>query len=275
MSVATTAYGVTCNAGFGTQGTSGFSSFLSVLMWLLVMGCIVALGPSEAGATSQKGARKEVSTAKGTQSNKVSMRRPANSPTRNALLRQPIQPPLDPSDKWERMAVKSRAGDNFGAILTRLNMPQGERSLWERSIRRDIGNRPMPAGKDIYFYFTKTNLRGGRTVPGQLKAIEVDDTEALALSWEKGIRGILFQRREKPFDVEVKTVSGMVDTSLFEAGRKAGLQPVLLSQLADIFTWDIILKRKCIKGTLSRSCTNNAVVGVRKTSRRCASWPRS
>ncbi|HTF92491.1 MAG TPA: hypothetical protein VK632_05565, partial [Verrucomicrobiae bacterium] len=72
----------------------------------------------------------------------------------------------------------------------------------------------MPAGKDVHFYFTKTNLPGGRTVTGQLKAIEIDDTEALALSWEKGIRGILFQRREKPFDVDVKTVSGVVDTSL-------------------------------------------------------------
>ncbi len=145
------------------------------------------------------------------------------------------------------MIIKSRADDNFGAILTRLSMPQGERSLWERSIRRDIGNRPMPAGKDIHFYFTKTNLRGGRTVTGQLKAIEIDDTEALALSWEKGIRGILFQRREKPFDVDVKTVSGMVDTSLFEDGRKAGLQPALLSQLADIFTWDIDLEKEVHK----------------------------
>ncbi|MGH7871703.1 MAG: peptidoglycan DD-metalloendopeptidase family protein [Candidatus Binatia bacterium] len=146
------------------------------------------------------------------------------------------------------MIVKSRAGDSFATILTRLNMPAGERSLWERSIRRDIGNRPMPVGKEIHFYFTKTILGGGRTATGQLKAIEVEDTEALALSWEKGIRGILFQRREKPFDVEVKTISGVVDTSLFDDGRKAGLQPVLLSQLADIFTWDVDLEKEVHKG---------------------------
>ncbi len=106
----------------------------------------------------------------------------------------------------------------------------------------------MPAGKEILFYYTKSNLYGGRTVRGELKAIEIDDTDALALSWEKGIRGILFQRREKPFDVEVKTVSGMVDTSLFEDGRKAGLQPALLSQLADIFTWDIDLEKEVHRG---------------------------
>ena len=208
MSVALTAYGVTCNACLRPQGTSGFSSLFNVLTWLLVLGCIFGLRPHEANAAKQNGARKEISTAKATPASKSSTRRP-NSPTRNALLRQPIQPPLD-ADKWERILIKSRAGDNFGAILTRLGMPQGERSLWERSIRRDIGNLPMPAGKEILFYYTKSNLYGGRTVRGELKAIEIDDTDALALSWEKGIRGILFQRREKPFDVEVKTVSGMV-----------------------------------------------------------------
>jgi murein DD-endopeptidase MepM/ murein hydrolase activator NlpD len=247
MSVALTAYGVTCNACLRPQGTSGLSSLVSVPVWLLVLGCIFGLRPQEANAAKQKGARKEISTAKATPANNLSTRRP-NSPTRNALLRQPIQPPFDASDKWEHRIIKSRANDNFGAILTRLKMPQGERSLWERSIRRDIGNRPMPAGTDVHFYFTKTNLRGGRTVTGQLKAIEIDDTEALALSWEKGIRGILFQRREKPFDVDVKTVSGVVDTSLFEDGRKAGLQPALLSQLADIFTWDIDLEKEVHKG---------------------------
>ena len=56
------------------------------------------------------------------------------------------------------MIVQSRAGDNFATILTRLNMPAGERSLWERSIRRDIGNRPMPVGKQIHFYFTKSHF---------------------------------------------------------------------------------------------------------------------
>ena len=40
----------------------------------------------------------------------------------------------------------------------------------------------------------------------------------------------------------------MVDTSLFEDGRKAGIQPALLSQLADIFTWDIDLEKEVHKG---------------------------
>jgi murein DD-endopeptidase MepM/ murein hydrolase activator NlpD len=68
------------------------------------------------------------------------------------------------------------------------------------------------------------------------------------LTWEKGIKGILFQKREKPYDVEVKTVSGSVETSLFEYGRKVGIQSALISQLADIFTWDIDIEKEIHEG---------------------------
>ena len=85
-------------------------------------------------------------------------------------------------------------------------------------------------------------------LPGKLKALEIDQDDASTLTWEKGIRGILFQKREKPYDVEVKTVSGSVETSLLEDGRKAGVQSALLSQLADIFTWDIDLEKEIHEG---------------------------
>jgi len=78
--------------------------------------------------------------------------------------------------------------------------------------------------------------------------LELDQDDASILTWEKGFRGILFQKREKPYDVEVKTVSGSVDTSLFEDGRRIGIQPALLSQLADIFTWDIDIEKDIHQG---------------------------
>src|SRR5258708_19003719 len=85
---------------------------------------------------------------------------------------------------------------------------------------------------------------GTAVVAGKINAIETDQDGVSTLTWEKGIKGILFQKREKPYDVEVKTVSGSVETSLFEDGRKAGIQSALLSQLADIFTWDVDLEKE-------------------------------
>jgi murein DD-endopeptidase MepM/ murein hydrolase activator NlpD len=78
--------------------------------------------------------------------------------------------------------------------------------------------------------------------------MEVDFSDISTLTWEKGIRGILFQKREKPYDVEMKTVGASVENSLFADGQKAGIHPTLLSQLADIFTWDIDLEKDVHKG---------------------------
>jgi murein DD-endopeptidase MepM/ murein hydrolase activator NlpD len=107
----------------------------------------------------------------------------------------------------------------------------------------------LPIGREVHLYFAKpTLIRSRPGTPGQLKALELDQDDALTLTWEKGIRGILFQRREKPYDVEVKTVSAEVDSSLLEDGRKAGVHPALLSQLAEIFTWDVDLQTSVRKG---------------------------
>jgi murein DD-endopeptidase MepM/ murein hydrolase activator NlpD len=220
--------------------------FFNAFVWLVTVSFILGIKPSEANAVKQKNVRKEISKAKPKPASRSAGQ--VKAPARNALLRQPILPPLDP-DRREYVAAKARSGDTIGAILTRFQIPQAERSLWERSIRRDIGNRTIPLGKDIHLYFAKAGV-GSRQAPnGQLKAIEIDDSnEALALTWEKGIRGIIFQRREKPFDVELKAISGVVLDSLFEDGRKAGIHPALLSQLTDIFTWDIDLEKDIRKG---------------------------
>jgi murein DD-endopeptidase MepM/ murein hydrolase activator NlpD len=220
--------------------------FFNAFVWLLTVGFILGMKPSEANAVKQKNVRKEVSKAKTKPA--TGPARQAKAPARNALLRQPILPPLDP-DRREYMVAKARSGDTIGAILSRFQIPQAEKSLWERSIRRDTGNRMITPGKDIHLYFAKAGASTRQAPNGQLKAIEIDDSnEALALTWEKGIRGILFQRREKPFDVELKTISGLVEDSLFEDGRKAGIHPTLMSQLTDIFTWDVDLEKDIRKG---------------------------
>jgi len=246
MVFATTPSGTTCKTFTGTRCAPLPKRFFNAFVWLLTVGFILGMKPSDANAVKQKNVRKEVSKAKTKPT--TSPARRVKAPARNVLLRQPILPPLDP-DRREYVVAKARSGDTISAILNRFQIPQAERSLWERSIRRDIGNRIIPPGKDIHLYFAKARAGSRQTPNGKLKAIEIDDSnEALALTWEKGIRGILFQRREKPYDVELKTVSGVVEDSLFEDGRKAGIHSALLSQLTDIFTWDVDLEKEIHKG---------------------------
>jgi len=113
---------------------------------------------------------------------------------------------------------------------------------------RNIGSQTLPAGKEAHLFFSKSLMRRGSTTQGQLKAVEIDQNDSVTLTLEKGIRGIFVQRREKPYDVELKTVSASIEDSLFDDGRKAGVHPALLSQLADLFTWDIDLEKEIRKG---------------------------
>lgn len=216
------------------------------LAWFLLLATSVSISSGKTHAAKQESVGKR-------SPNKKDAAPPArkSSPTqaRTALLKQPGPPPVDPGEKREVVTYRVRRGDKLPDVLNRISMARAEKQHWIRAIKRDVGTRALPAGKAVQFYFTRPSVRGRvQTRSGQLKALEVDYNDSSTLTWEKGIRGILFQQREKPYDVELKTASAVVDESLFEDGRKAGIQSALLSQLVDIFTWDVDLEKEIRKG---------------------------
>ena len=166
-----------------------------------------------------------------------------------ALLRQPNPQPPDFSDKRDLVTYRVRPGETLSTVLIRHNVSKAESLLWARTMTRNVGNEALPAGKEAHLFFSKSFLRGRSSATrGQLKAVEIDQNDSVTLTLEKGIRGIFVQRRDKPYDVELKTVSAAIENSLFDDGRKAGIHPALLSQLADLFTWDIDLEKEVHKG---------------------------
>ena len=209
---------------------------------------VLALSPVDATATNQRTLRKVVPKTK---PNPVgpTIRKVASAQGAKPILRSRLPEPIDPLERREHLLHRVRPGDTFSEILGRYHLPEADKQLWLRSLTREYAGRRLPIGRDVHLYFAKPMLIRSRAgTPGQLKALELDQDDAFTLTWEKGIRGILFQRREKPYDVEIKTVSGEVDSSLFEDGRRAGVHPVLLSQLAEIFTWDIDLQKAVVRG---------------------------
>ena len=223
---------------------SVFSKILKTFIWLWILTMVVATKPAEAQAAKQKSARKEPAKGK-PNSPSVPIKRLIKSQTEQAPVAQTEPAPIDPFERWQHVLQRTKAGDKLPELLSRFPVPQAERQLWTRSIQRNIGDQALSAGKEIHFYFAKPNIANRNP---QLKALEVDYNAASTLTWERGIRGILFQRREKPYDVELKTASAEVENSLFEDGQKAGIHPTLLSQLADIFNWDIDLENDIHKG---------------------------
>jgi murein DD-endopeptidase MepM/ murein hydrolase activator NlpD len=228
----------------GTGGTfsgqhqfSAFPSVLRTLVWLWVIGSVFAMKPTAVQGSNPKTVRKESPKGKTT----------APAPPIRRLTKAQSEAPADAMERREHVTQQTRTGDTLLELLSRFGLSNVERQLWTRSIQRNIGTRGLlPAGKEVHFYFT--NLMPGSRRSPQLKALEVDFSDTSTLTWEKGIRGILFQRREKPYDVELKAVSASVENSLFTDGQKAGIHPALLSQLADIFTWDLDLERDARKG---------------------------
>lgn len=167
----------------------------------------------------------------------------------SAILRQSSPQPMDFSEKRELVSYRVRPGETLSDVLNRHNVSKAEILLWARTMTRNLGSQALPAGREAHLFFSKSILRGrGSVTRGQLKAFEIDQNDSFTLTLEKGIRGIFVQRREKPFDVELKTVSASIEESLFDDGRKAGIHPALLSQLADLFTWDIDLEKDVHKG---------------------------
>jgi murein DD-endopeptidase MepM/ murein hydrolase activator NlpD len=210
------------------------------ITWLATFIALLIVNVVQAHAARQKPVRKD--TAKGKPN-------PTPSPMRKTFLPAPLPSSLDPLDKREHMVHRVRAGETIADMLGLYGLTAGDKQVWARSMTRDFGRQVLPPGREVHLYFSKPILRRrSQAVPGQLKAIEVDQNDASTLTWERGLKGIVFQKREKPYDVEVKTVSGSVETSLFEDGRKAGIQAALLSQLADIFTWDVDLEKEIHKG---------------------------
>jgi murein DD-endopeptidase MepM/ murein hydrolase activator NlpD len=223
----------------------GYFTGLAVLATALI---VLAVNLPEVEAVTQESAKKAERNSKSSQ--------PTTGAGRITIPQAPrvslptwIPGRIDSPDTRKHILHRIRAGETFSLLLGRYGLAGAEKQFWLRSLNREAGRRPLPAGREVHLYFAKPTLTGnGRAVPGQLKALEFDQDDAFSLTWEKGIRGILFQRLEKPFDVEVKTVSAEVGTALFEDGRKAGVHPTLLSQLADIFTWDIDLQKAGQKG---------------------------
>ena len=160
-----------------------------------------------------------------------------------------LRPQAEPSPLAGLSALKHikhrvRAGESLTKLFFRFGLSEQERRLWLGSIQRHHPIKTLHPGQEMDFYFARPEpSQRGTAGKETLKALEIELNEDRILTWEKGSQGIVFSKREKPSDVELKTAAGVVETSLAEDGSRIGLQAGLVSQLADIFSWEIDLHK--------------------------------
>jgi murein DD-endopeptidase MepM/ murein hydrolase activator NlpD len=209
---------------------------IKALLWLWACASVLSLMPSNARAAKQKGLKS--AAIKGKQFTATARTSP-KPPLHRLLNNNNTSLDIEPSEIREHVVLRAGRAESMPSILNRFRLPSADKQLWNRSILASLGWQPLPRGKEVHFYFDKGTINGRLKSPAGLTAIELDQSDALSMIWEKDGRTILFQKLEKPYDVEIQSVSAAIETSLAEDGRKAGIQPALLSQLADIFTWDL------------------------------------
>jgi murein DD-endopeptidase MepM/ murein hydrolase activator NlpD len=66
---------------------------------------------------------------------------------------------------------------------------------------------------------------------------EIDETRTLVLSRDGDSYAVSVE--ERPLNTELRHAFGRISTSLFEAGKEAGISDALIMNLAGIFAWDI------------------------------------
>jgi murein DD-endopeptidase MepM/ murein hydrolase activator NlpD len=214
----------------------------SLLIWLSVLIATGATKPAKAEATRQTGVRKGL----------VKGKVPAPTPPVSRLTNHTLLPAREATvlDLWHRQEYvvhRVRSGDTLPKILDRFSLPASDKELWGRSIRQHFRAGKLAPGRQVHFYFAEPNIDGTRGGES-LIAVEVDFDDTMDLTWEKNGRSVFFARREKPINVELRTAAATIEDSLFTSGMKAGIHTSLLSQLADIFTWDVDLEKDIYQG---------------------------
>ncbi|WP_303908016.1 OapA family protein [Thiohalomonas denitrificans] len=128
---------------------------------------------------------------------------------------------------WEKVTVKS--GDSLAAIFSRLDLSPG------------VLHQVVNTGADTQS-LTKIH-------PGQVLRFDIRDGELHGLQHRLSpTQAMLVVRTDEGFDVshEMKTVetrlthsAGVIDSSLYAAGKGAGLSDRLIMEMVGIFSWDV------------------------------------
>ncbi|MGH7828899.1 MAG: peptidoglycan DD-metalloendopeptidase family protein, partial [Candidatus Binatia bacterium] len=225
------------NKNKALQGTLAFFlGFFNPLLWL---GSLVH---TSTAATLDPITRKDSSLETGRNGSKPYALHP--------LVPREELPPLDGLESLERVIHRTRSGETLDKLLSRSGVSTKERQSWLLAVRKQNSmKRGLRPGKELHFYFTKSGAKpAGKKPQRHLKALEIELDDDWMLTWERGNKGIIFSKRERPYDVEFNTAGGIVESSFTDDALRLGLSPSLVSQLADIFSWDIDFDKELTNG---------------------------
>lgn len=134
--------------------------------------------------------------------------------------------PVDP--EWKTITVAN--GDTLSTVFTKAGL--------STSAMHDM----LTSSKDAKRF---THLKVGQEVKlklapkGELQALRVKQSELETIGLDKTDKGYSFKREKAQIDLHTAYAHGRITSSLFVAGRNAGLPYNLVTSLSNIFGYDI------------------------------------
>ena len=150
-----------------------------------------------------------------------------SSVTSGTIARADVEPSIAYTPA-HRVTVSS--GDSLYLIFKRLGLPQRDLALMTGSKPLAKKLAKIAPRQEIEFY-VDTESRLTRLVH------RLDQIRSLHVSRDGNT--FTFEEVVEPPEVSVATATGVIDSSLFEAGQRAGLSDNIIMQMAEIFGWDV------------------------------------
>ena len=154
-----------------------------------------------------------------------------------------VDPADDTADDPRRRVVFVRRGDTLMDILLQVGLPRAEAHEAISSIARVFDPRALKPGQEITFTFA------GGDDGANLVAAALSPTPEREFHIARGADGRFSAfKLDKTLSVELVRATGVVRTSLFEAGQAAGLPIGVLSELIRAFSYDVDFQREVQPG---------------------------
>lgn len=153
------------------------------------------------------------------------------SPELEAVVDEPEVDPepaiIKPAENWQQVKVKS--GDSLAKIFSSLGLTaKNMHEVLEADAAAKTLTRIFP-GEEISFLIED----------GRLTALRYPVDESITLHVDSTAEGYETALVATPLERRLAHASATIDSSLFLAGKAAGLSDNLIMQLANVFAWDV------------------------------------
>ena len=142
-------------------------------------------------------------------------------------------------------------GDTLGGLLTDLGVPTAEADAAIRALALYFNPRHLKNGQEIVVVFQPplaASDDAAEPTAGRFLGLEVEPDYDVAV--EVGRTGDAFAatKTEKTLTRAPVRMAGEIDSSLYLAGRKAGMPDAMLAELIRAFSWDVDFQRDVREG---------------------------